>query len=179
MLALRSPAGRGVAIALGAAAKFGPLAVAPLFATADGERRVRSTIVFALVLVAVLAVIVIPFLPDGGLREFYDRTLGYQAGRGSPFSIWDLAPSLHPLQTAARIFAVVLGFGVALYPRFKTPTQVAALAAAVLIATQVASTHWFYFYAVWFAPLVLVALFTLQRDVMRRSESEARPASAS
>ena len=37
--------------------------------------------------------------------------------------------------------------------------QVAALGAAVLIAVQLAMTHWFYLYVVWFVPFVLVALF--------------------
>ena len=45
----------------------------------------------------------------------------------------------------------------------KTPAQVAALAAAVLIAVQLGATHWFYFYVVWFLPLVLAALFVAQR----------------
>ena len=42
----------------------------------------------------VVAVVTLPFLPDGGLREIYDRTLGYQATRSSPFSVWGQAPSL-------------------------------------------------------------------------------------
>ncbi len=173
MLALASPVARGAAIALGAAAKFGPAALAPLFATGTGERRWRSAALFAIAFAVVAAIVVIPFIPDGGLREMYDRTLGYQAGRGSPFSVWGLAPSLHPLQTASRIFAVALAVAVALYPRRKSPAQVAALAASVIVATQVASTHWFYFYVVWFAPLVLVALFS------RQSASEAPRASES
>ena len=37
--------------------------------------------------------------------------------------------------------------------------QVAALAAAVMIAIEMTADHWFYLYIVWFAPLVLVALF--------------------
>ena len=41
----------------------------------------------------------------GGLREFYDRTLGYQASRSSPFSVWGQAPSLHFLQSAERVMA--------------------------------------------------------------------------
>jgi glycosyl transferase family 87 len=93
MLALSSPPARGAILALGSAAKFGPAALAPLFATATGERRVRSAVVFAFVFVAVSALLIVPFLPDGGLREFYDRTIGYQASRSSPFSIWGLAPS--------------------------------------------------------------------------------------
>jgi hypothetical protein len=36
--------------------------------------------------------------------------------------------------------------------------QVAALAAAVLIAVQSTADHWFYLYIPWFAPLVLIAL---------------------
>jgi hypothetical protein len=58
----------------------------------------------------------------------------------------------------------VLAIAVALWPRSKTPTQVAALAAAVVIAVQLGATHWFYFYVVWFLPLVLVAAFAPQRD---------------
>ncbi len=42
MLALRSAPTRGALLALASAAKFGPAALAPLFATADGERRRRG-----------------------------------------------------------------------------------------------------------------------------------------
>jgi hypothetical protein len=158
----RRAAAGGVAIGLGAAAKFAPLALAPLFASAGGERR-RHAVVFAVALAAVLVVAVGPFVPDGGLREMYDRTIGYQAGRPSPFSIWGQEPSLDWLQTAVKAAAVGLALMVALVPRRKSPAQVAALAAAVLVALQLAMTHWFYLYVVWFAPLVLVALFAAQR----------------
>ena len=56
----------------------------------------------------------LPFVPDGGLRELYDRTLGYQATRSSPFSVWGQAPSLDFLQPVARVGAVALALGVAL-----------------------------------------------------------------
>ena len=59
-------------------------------------------------------------------------------------------------------------------PRRKTPVQVAALGAAVLVALQLAVAHWFYLYIVWFAPFVLVALFALYRG---RSEA-SRPRGA-
>jgi hypothetical protein len=160
---LASPALRGVALALAAATKFGPLALAPLFATGTGERRWRSALFFALAFAAVAAALALPFLPDGGPRELYDRTFGYQASRGSPFSVWGLAPALDSLETLARGFAVVLGLAVAFYPARRSPTQVAALGAAVIIAVQVGATHWFYFYVVWFLPLVLAALFVAQR----------------
>ena len=46
LIVFASPLRRGVAIGLGAAVKFGPLALAPLFAAGPGERRVRSTVLF-------------------------------------------------------------------------------------------------------------------------------------
>jgi hypothetical protein len=179
LLALASPAARGVMVALAAAAKFGSAALAPLFATGDGERRWRSALIFTVAFVAVCAAVILPFLPDGGLREFYDRNLGYQATRGSPFSVWGLAPSLHFLQAPFRVVVVALAIAVAFFPRFKTPVQVAALACAVTIAIQLTATHWFYFYVVWFLPFALVASFASQRLVTPRSESAARQAAAS
>jgi hypothetical protein len=115
--------------------------------------------------------VVLPFLPDGSLREFYDRTLGYQATRGSPFSVWGQAPSLDFLQPIARGAAVALALALALWPRFRSPVQVAALAAATTIAVQLTATHWFYFYVVWFLPFVLVAAFATQARVTPTSPS--------
>ncbi|TMK75828.1 MAG: DUF2029 domain-containing protein [Actinobacteria bacterium] len=180
MLVLTSPPARGAMVALGAAAKFGSAALAPLFATGTGERRWRSAIVFGVAFVAVTAMLIWPFLPNGGLHEFYDRTLGYQASRSSPFSIWGLAPSLDFLRPIERAATVALALAVALWPARKTPAQVAALAAAVLIAVQLGATHWFYFYVVWFLPLVLAALFVAQRgEGLTRFSSRAAPGSVS
>ena len=182
LLLVHSPAGRGLAVGLGAAAKFGPLALAPLFAAGTGERRLRSTLIFGAVFVAVWALVLLPLLPDGGLREFYDRTFGYQASRGSPFSVWGLEPSLGWLQELARALPVVLGVAFFFVPRRRTAVQIAALGAALLIATQVGSTHWFYFFIVWWIPYALVALFATQERIAPfsgRSSSTARPGSAS
>ena len=112
--------------------------------------------------VAVAALVTLPVIPDGGLSELYDRSLGYQASRGSPFSIWGQAPSLEPLQTASKVFAVGLGAALFFVPRTRTVAQLAAFAAAMLIAVQVTASHWFYPYAVWFAPVALAALFAAQ-----------------
>ena len=87
------------------------------------------------------------------------RTLGYQAGRDSPFSIWGQEPQLDWLHVGVLVFAGLLALGVAFYPRRKSPMQVAALAAAVMVAVELTAEHWFYLYIVWFAPLVLVASF--------------------
>jgi hypothetical protein len=183
MLAVTSAPARAIFVALASAAKFGPAALAPLFATGTGERRWRQVILFGVVFVAVAAALVIPFLPPGGVRQFYDHTLGYQAARSSPFSVWGQAPSLHFLQTAERVAAALLALAVAFWPRRKAPAQIAALAAAVTIAVQLGATHWFYFYIVWFLPLVLAATFWAQRGGPRtpatRSASRAVRASAS
>ena len=163
MLVVASAPGRAVMVALASGAKFGPAGVVPLFATARGERRWRQALVFGIVFAAVAAALVVPFLPPGGVREFYDHTLGYQASRSSPFSVWGQAPSLDFLQTVERVGAALVAVAVALWPRRKTPAQIAALSATVLVAVQLGATHWFYFYVVWFLPLFLAAAFWAQR----------------
>jgi hypothetical protein len=184
LIAFASPVKRGLAIGLAAATKFGPLALAPLFAAGSGERRLRSTAIFAAVFAAVWAVVLLPLLPDGGFREFYDRTFGYQASRGSPFSVWGLEPSLGGLQDAARAFPVLLGIAVYFLPGRRTALQVAALGAAVLIATQVGSTHWFYFFILWWTPYVLINVFSTQRritaaEASRTADVDPAPARSS
>jgi hypothetical protein len=146
----------GIAIALGAAAKFVPLALAPLFAR-------RAPLWFGAALLLTVAAVVLPFVPDGGLRELFDRTVGYQASRPSPFSIWGQVESLDWLQLVFKIGAAGLALLVAFVPRRVDARAVAALGAAVLIALQLTATHWFYLYIVWFVPFVLVALFAEHR----------------
>jgi Glycosyltransferase family 87 len=165
--AKRSASAGGVAVGLGAAAKFAPLALAPLFAR-------RSPVVFAVALALAVALAVLPFVPDDGPRELYDRTIGYQAGRGSPFSVWGQVESVDWLQTLVKVAAAGLALAVAFVPRRPDERQVAALGAAVLIALQLAVTHWFYLYVVWFAPFVLVAVFGAYREPPPEAERAAR-----
>ncbi len=121
-----------------------------------------------------LALLVLPFLPDGGPRELYDRTIGYQAGRPSPFSIWGQAPALDWLQTVVKAAAVGLALLVGLVPRRRDLRQVAALGGAVLIALQLAMTHWFYLYVVWFVPFVLLVVLAAYGGVERAREEQVR-----
>ena len=146
----------GVALGLASAAKFVNIALAPLFARRDPR-------VFLAALLLVLVAMVAPFVPDGGLRELYDRTIGYQASRPSPFSIWGQVDSLDWLQTGLKVAAAGLALLVAFVPRRIDLRQTAALGAAVLIAIQLVATHWFYLYVVWFVPFVLVAMFAGHR----------------
>jgi hypothetical protein len=174
----RSAVGRGAAIAAGAASKFAPLALAPLFAAGTGERRRRDLLPFLLALAALLALLYLPFVPHGGLSELYDRTIGYQAGRPSPFSIWGQAESLHWLQTTVKGAAAALALVAFFLPRRRDTRQVAALGAAVLIALELGVSHWFYLYVVWFVPFVFVALFGALRvgPVTPEAEPRERPA---
>ena len=159
MLAIESPIKRGVLVGLGAASKFFPAILLPLVAVGRGdadERTIRK--VLAGFVVAAGASIAL-FLPPGGLKEFWDHTIGYQLTRSDIFSIWALHPGLAPIKVALEAGAVILAVAVAFRPRGRrTPAQVAALAAAVIIAVQLPALHWFYLYIVWFLPLVLVAV---------------------
>jgi Glycosyltransferase family 87 len=163
LLLVTSAPARGATSALAGLSKFGPLILAPLFAAGNGDRRTRPLALFAIGFLVTAAVVTIPLLPDGGFRELYDRSLGYQASRGSPFSVWGQAPSLDFLQTVAKVAAVALAVAFFFEPGRRSTVQLAALGAALLIAVQVTANHWFYPYAVWFGPLVLIAVFARER----------------
>jgi Glycosyltransferase family 87 len=151
--AAASPWGRGALIGLAGMAKFAPLGLGPLFATHSRGGALR----FALGMAAVFVPCLILILAYGGLHDFYDRTLGFQASRGSPFSVWGLngwTTAQTVVQAAAAIFAVAVAF----VPRRRDTVGLCALSAAVLIALQLGVTHWFYLYIVWFLGPALVAL---------------------
>ena len=167
-LVIASPRVRGVALGLAGAAKFAPLSVAPLWATYD-RRRLRDAFAFALALGAVTVVLWLPLLPDGGVRELWDRTVGFQLGRDSPFSIWGLE-DLAFAQDVVKALGLALAVAVAVHPRTKTPVTAAALGAAVLIALQLALTHWFYLYIVWWLPLALVAVLAGAQPALARRD---------
>jgi len=177
LLAISSPPVRGGLTALAAAAKFAPIALAPLFATGcGGESRKRALMLFSAAFGAVVVAFVLPFIPaKGGFHTFWSQTVGFQFSRESPFSIWGQNPGLDGLLTVAKIAAAGLAIAVAFVPRRRTIEQVAALGAAVLIASQVIAIHWFYLYIDWFAPFVLVALFSEYRTG-HGLEQESEPA---
>ncbi len=106
---------------------------------------------------------------DPGLATFYDRTVKSQVDRTSPFSIWGQDHSLEWLQTVVKALAVGLALLVAFVPRRRSLVQVAALAAAVLIAVQLTAEHWFYLYIPWFFGLAITGL-VCQPDPARALE---------
>ena len=178
LLAAASAPARGALVALAGLTKFAPLALAPLLAAGTGERRARSMVLFGGTFAVVVVALVLPFVPDGGLAELSSRTLGNQVGRESPFSVWGQYPTLAPLQVVVGALAVVLGVAVAFVPRRRSIAQVAALGAAVLLLLQLAATHWFYLYVVWFAPFVLVALFAEHRSTFAAGAASHAPAAS-
>jgi hypothetical protein len=121
-------------------------------------RYVRVVAPFAVAFAITVVIAMIQTLLDPGLSTFWDRTIGNQAGRDSPFSVWGQEPSLGWLQAAVKALAVGLAALVAFFPRRRDPVTVAALGAAVLIALQLTVDHWFYLYIPWFLPFLFVAL---------------------
>jgi Glycosyltransferase family 87 len=159
MLALSKPIRRGVLVGLGAAAKFFPAVLLPLVAVGrgDADQQTIRKVLAGFVIAAGASIAV--FLPSGGLKEMWDHTIGFQLTRSDIFSIWALHPALSPIKVALEAFAVILSVLVAFRPRgARTPAQVAALGAAVIIAIQLPALHWFYLYIVWFLPLILIAV---------------------
>ena len=166
---ITSPWARGAAVALSGWTKFASLLLAPLWASyPDAVGQARSKLAFVAAFVAAtlaaFSILLLEPSPVHAAHEFWTRTLGWQIGRDSPFSIWDWRqyhaglPDLHVLQRVLEI-ALVLG-AIATYfvPRRKSPLQLAALTAALLIGFQIVLTHWFYLYLPWFFPFAAFAV---------------------
>jgi uncharacterized membrane protein len=171
LLVFASPAARGAMLGLAAAAKFSPAILLPLFA-GPRDRGRKATLLcvgaFALVVIAAIGL----YLPSGGIREFYDHTIGYQLSRDDVFSPWALHPGLKPIATAIEAGVILLAAAVAFIPRRRSLVQVSALAAMLTIAVQLPAIHWFYYYIVWFVPFMLVALLGAPLPPARASEAD-------
>ncbi|HEU0304168.1 MAG TPA: hypothetical protein VFR32_06265 [Gaiellaceae bacterium] len=183
-----SPWGRGTFAALASWTKFAPLVVSPLWATYP-DRRPRSTAyfaaAFALATLAAFWVLLLEPDPLGAVRTVWDRTIGHQLGRESPFSLWDWRqyhaglPDLHVLQRVLQALLLAGAVALAFVPRRKTPIQLAALTAALLIGFEVVLTHWFYLYVAWFFPFVAFAMLAAQDERGRLAPPSRPPDEAS
>jgi len=181
LLVLARPAARGVFAALATLAKFAPAVLVPMLATYRPAAPVAAgdppppavakassgaapptapPAAAAFVLAFALTAFVLLLWPaiDPGLHTVYDRTIAYQAGRDSPFSIWGQVAALEPLRLAISAAVAALALTFAFRPKEKQLFQVAALGAALLIGVQLTMQHWFYLYIVWFYPLLLVGM---------------------
>jgi hypothetical protein len=163
---------RGSFAALAGWTKFAALLVAPLWSAypeAVRLRSLRSPLLFgAGFVVASLAAFSILLLepdPLHAARVFWDRTLGWQLGRESPFSIWDWGqyhaagiPDLRLVQLPLIGLVLAAAVAAAFYPPRRSPLQLAALTAALLIGFEVVLTHWSYLYLPWFFPFAAFAV---------------------
>jgi hypothetical protein len=159
LLANSAPA-RDAFAALASLSKFAPLAIAPLLLTHRlRETRVRGLVLFAIAFVLVALAAMEPALAHNTLQTIYRRTIGYQAGRSTPFSPWGLYGGLRSWQVVVQILAIALAVAVGLLPRRADLIGLAACAAAVIIALQLGAGYWFYLYIPWFFGAAVVALF--------------------
>jgi hypothetical protein len=166
---LTSDLGRGFFAALSGWTKFASLLVLPLWSGYPEARRprtIRTTLLgFALGTAAVFWVLLLEPSPLHAARVFYDRTISWQIGRASPFSLWDWGqyhakgiPDLHLVQRALQVLLVLAALLLAWFPRYRSPLRMAALTAAVLMGFELVLTHWYYPYLPWFFPFVALAL---------------------
>jgi hypothetical protein len=170
---------RGWFGALAGWTKFAALIVAPLWATyPDVRQRFRDKAVFVggFVAASAAAFAVLVLEPDvvDAARTFWDRTLGWQLGRESPFSIWDWdqyhargIPDLSLPHQVVKGLVVLGALAAAVWPLRKSPLQLAALTGALIAAFELVLTHWFYLYIVWFVPFVTIAVLYRDGDETR------------
>jgi hypothetical protein len=187
LLVLARPLYRGATLALATFAKFSPALLAPMLLTYapaapeldhglvrrdEGAREriprpqgalisPRNALLFATGFIAVTIIVMAWPAINPGLSTVYDRTIAFQSGRDSPFSIWGQVDWLSPLRTVLIVVTGVLSLLLAFRPRRKSLVQVAALGTALIILLQLTLQHWFYLYIVWWYPLFLVALAML------------------
>ena len=96
--------------------------------------------------------------PVGGAKLFYEKTLGFQGERETPWTIFSQAPALKILQQPLTALVILLAFVVAILPKRRTIRKLAAFSAALIIAFELTVNYWFYPYITWFEPFVFLAL---------------------
>jgi hypothetical protein len=173
-----SPAPRGALVALSGLTKFASLIVVPLWLTYRGSAA-RFLAGFAFASVAAFSILLLePNLVDAA-RTFYDRTVGWQLGRDSPFSLWGWGqyhaagiPDLHLVQAALELLLVAAAIAAAFVPRRKSPLQLAALTGALVAGFELVLTHWFYLYIPWFFPFAAFAVLATVSPVAGREPAE-------
>ena len=179
-----SPFGRGAFGALSAWTKFASLIVAPLWLTYPTGRPSRRFVAgFLAATLAAFSVVLLEPSPLHELRVFWDRTVTWQVGRDSPFSLWDWRqyharglPNLKIVQHVLQALLVIGALAAAVAPRRKSPLQLAALTAALLAGFELVLTYWLYTYIPWFFPFAAIALLApvaLQRP--REDDAENPP----
>ncbi len=186
LVAFASPPARGILLAAASLTKFAPLALVPLYATGErgfGFRRfsargmVKPLLLFTLGFAGFAALLLAYPAVDPGLGQFYERTVGSQLDRESPFSVWGQT-DLEWLQTTLKGAVLILGVALAFVPRRRSLVQIAALSAALLIGVELTLEHWFYLYIPWFFGALMFALFKPPSAPPGGSGDRSRPPAA-
>lgn len=184
LVVARHPVGRGLMLGLALGTKFAPAILLPLWSRHPFPRRPagRTLLPFAAGLLGAVVLTGWVLLLDGGdgLRAFWSRTIGYQLGRESPFSLWGQYPALRPVQIGLMALVAVAGLIVLRWPRRLDMLTMSALSGALLIGVELTLTHWFYLYIPWFLPFALIAMVPDWPQPVRaqRPVAEAAPAPA-
>jgi hypothetical protein len=173
LLVISSAPARGTVAALAGLTKFAPFALAPLLLRGTEDRpRERSVVAYVLAFGLTVFAAMLPVVLNGDLHYFWHDSVSYQATRATPFSIWGLWGGLSLVQHLLQGGAVALAIAVMVVPARRGLLEVAALAAAVLIALQLTVNYWLYAYIVWFFPLVVVAVLASHPRRYRSAEAE-------
>ncbi len=174
------PLGRGIALGVAVLAKFTPAILVALWSRhpypRSGPR--HGKLRYAAGILAVAAATGWVVLLDGadGIRAFWSRTLGFQLGRESPFSLWGQYEWLRPVQIGLGVLVAAAALLVAARPRPLDLRSFAALSGALLVGIQLTMTHWFYLYIPWFLPFALVAMVPDWPARTAPAEPQAQPA---
>ena len=156
-----SPLGRGATVLAGFSVKLFPLLLVPLWMFHDGRKRAPLyDFVLGGIIVVVLSFWVL-FLgghPIDSAKLFYEKTLAFQGGRKTPWTIFTQLPEVAFLKRPLQAATILLALVVIVLPRKKTVRRLAALSAAIVILFQLTTNYWFYTYVIWFEPFIFLAL---------------------
>ena len=156
-----SPLGRGATVLAGFAVKLFPLLLVPLWMFQDGRKRLS---LYDFVLGGVIVTLIsfwVLFLnghPIESAKLFYEKTLAFQGGRKTPWTIFTQLPELAFLKRPLQAATIVLALVVIIFPRKRTVRRLAALSAAIILLFQLTTNYWFYTYVIWFEPFIFLAL---------------------
>jgi hypothetical protein len=160
---------RGAFAALAGWTKFASLLLVPLWLGYPEARRPRPTLMallgFVVATVAAFSVLFFEPSPIHAAHVFVDRTVRFQIGRSSPFSLWDWRqyhakgiPDLHAVQYVLEGLLVIGAVALLWWPRRRSPLRLAAFTAVLLLGFESVLTHWSYLYMPWFYPFVALTL---------------------
>ena len=182
LVLLRHAFWRGAMLGLALSAKFAPAVLLLLWSRKPFPRPGpgRNLLPYVAGLLSAVVATGWVVLLDGtdGVRAFWDRTIGYQLGRDSPFSVWGQHPGLRPVQIAVMVVVGVAAVAVLRWPRRLDLLTMAALSGALILGLELTLTHWFYLYIPWFLPFALLAVVPDWPPPLRTPRPEPEPARA-